>query len=43
MHCINKAEGNHPAEMASIRLRKDKQAVCHTADGLSGLPDYGSD
>jgi hypothetical protein len=29
--------------MASIRLRKDKQAVRHSADGLSGLPDYGSD
>jgi orotate phosphoribosyltransferase len=31
------------ADTASIRLRKDKQAVRRSADGLSDLPDYGSD
>jgi len=38
MHCINKAEANHLAETASIRLRENEQAVRHSADGLPDSP-----
>ena len=44
VHCINKAEANHLADRPLYgRLRKNKQAVRRSADGLSDVPGYGSD
>jgi len=43
MHCINKAEGNHLAEPASLLVLKNTQAARQSADGLSDLPDDDSD